>query len=82
MLGCTDVHSRLCPVVSDALPPRDCSPPDSTVHGISQATILEWLAISFPLEVSGHILKIRPVSMMVCFSNHVSLGAGRDKMKK
>ena len=25
----------------------DCSPPGSTVHGISQATILEWVAISF-----------------------------------
>ena len=25
----------------------DCSPPDSSVHGISQPIILEWLAISF-----------------------------------
>ena len=25
----------------------DCSPPGSSVHGISQAKILEWLAISF-----------------------------------
>ena len=25
----------------------DCSPPDSSVHGISQARILEWVAISF-----------------------------------
>ena len=27
--------------------PMDCSPPDSPVHGISQAGILEWVAISF-----------------------------------
>ena len=27
--------------------PVDCSPPDSSVHGISQARILEWVAISF-----------------------------------
>ena len=27
--------------------PRDCSPPGSSVHGISQARILEWVAISF-----------------------------------
>ena len=27
--------------------PLDCSPPDSSVHGISQARILEWVAISF-----------------------------------
>ena len=26
----------------------DCSPPGSSVHGISQARILEWVAISFP----------------------------------
>ena len=25
----------------------DCSPPDSSVHGILQAKILEWVAISF-----------------------------------
>ena len=27
--------------------PMDCSPPGSSVHGISQARILEWVAISF-----------------------------------
>ena len=27
--------------------PRDCSPPDSSVHGIPQARILEWVAIPF-----------------------------------
>ena len=27
--------------------PMDCSQPGSSVHGISQARILEWVAISF-----------------------------------
>ena len=27
--------------------PMDCSPPGSSVHGISQARILEWIATSF-----------------------------------
>ena len=27
--------------------PMDCSPPDSSIHGISQARILEWVAIPF-----------------------------------
>ena len=27
--------------------PMDCSPPNSSVHGISQVRILEWVAISF-----------------------------------
>ena len=36
--------AQSCPTLSD---PRDCSPPGSSVHGISQARILEWGAISF-----------------------------------
>ena len=34
-------------VVSDSCNPMDCSPPGSSVHGILQARILEWVAISF-----------------------------------
>ena len=33
--------------MSDSLRPVDCSPPSSSVHGILQARILEWVAISF-----------------------------------
>jgi len=33
----------LCPTLCD---PMDCSPPGSSVHGISQARILEWVAMS------------------------------------
>ena len=28
--------------------PVDCSPPASSIHGVCQASILEWVAISFP----------------------------------
>ena len=34
--------------------PRDDSPPGSSVRGISQARILEWVAISFP-RLSGYV---------------------------
>ena len=34
---------ELCPALYD---PTDCSPPGSSVHGIFQARILEWVAIS------------------------------------
>ena len=34
-------------VVSNSCVPIDCSPPVSSVHGILQAKILEWVAISF-----------------------------------
>ena len=33
-----------CPTLCDSI---DCSPPGSTVHGILQARILEWINISF-----------------------------------
>ena len=33
--------------MSNSLWPMDCSPPGSPVHGISQARILRWVAISF-----------------------------------
>ena len=40
-------HAQLrqpCPARSD---PTDCSPPGSSVHGTSQARILDWMVISF-----------------------------------
>ena len=36
--------------MSDSLQPLDCSPPDSSVHGILQAWILEWVDIPFSRE--------------------------------
>ena len=34
---------QLCPTLCD---PMDCSLPGSSVHGVFQARILEWVAIS------------------------------------
>ena len=39
----TDSHS----VGPNSLQPMDCSPPGSSVHGILQARILEWVGIFF-----------------------------------
>ena len=36
--------AQLCLTLCD---PMDCSLPGSSVHGIFQATVLEWIAISF-----------------------------------
>ena len=33
-----------CPTLSD---PMDCSLPHSSIHGIFQARVLEWVAIAF-----------------------------------
>ena len=35
--------TQLCPTLCD---PMDCSPPGSSVHGILQARILEWVSHS------------------------------------
>ena len=45
LIGCLRVRSvaKLCPVLCDTV---DCSPPGFSVHGISQARIPEWVAIS------------------------------------
>ena len=37
--------AQLCPTLCD---PMDCTLPGSSVHGIFQAIVLEWIAISFP----------------------------------
>ena len=36
-----------CSVVPNSLQPLDCTLPGSSVHGILQARVLEWVAISF-----------------------------------
>ena len=36
--------AQSCPILCD---PMDCSPQGSSVHGILQAWILEWVAIPF-----------------------------------
>ena len=41
------VISQSHSVVSNSCDPMDCSPQGSSVHGILQARILEWVAISF-----------------------------------
>ena len=40
---CACEVTQLCPTLCD---PMDCSPPGSCVHGILQARILEWVAVS------------------------------------
>ena len=41
--------TQSCPTLCN---PMDCNPPDSPVHGILQARILEWVTISFAKESS------------------------------
>ena len=46
--------AQLCPTLSD---PMNCSLPASSIHGISQARVLEWVAIAFSNCSSQHYSK-------------------------
>ena len=43
-VGCHFEDAQLCPTLND---PMDCSLPGSSIHGIFQARVLEWVAIVF-----------------------------------
>ena len=47
--------AQSCPTLSD---PMDYSLPDSSIHGIFQARVLEWVAIAFSRHIYSTILKI------------------------
>ena len=49
-----------CQTLSD---PMDCSPPASSVHGILQARILEWVAVSFSIINRIGVLKLQSPDM-------------------
>ena len=51
MCVCPVIES--CPAVHD---PMDCSPPGFFIHGIFQARLLEWAAISFSRTNEYHVL--------------------------
>ena len=58
LLQCMKVKSesevtQSCPTPRDAV---DCSPSGSSIHGIFQARVLEWVAIPFSGGASGRLL--------------------------
>ena len=56
------VHAQLCPILCH---PIDCSPPDSSVHGIFQARILEW-GVIFYSRGSSQLRDQAPISCISC----------------
>ena len=41
------VNAKLLQLCLNLCNPMECNPPDSSVHGIIQERVLEWVAISF-----------------------------------
>ena len=63
--------AQSCPTFCD---PMDCHPPGSSVHGISQASILEWIAIPF-FRGSSHP---RNQSQVSCVAGRFFIWATRE----
>ena len=61
------MHAQSCPTLCD---PTDCSLTGSSVHGILQARILEWVAISFS-RGSSWFRDWTHVSCISCFGRQV-----------
>ena len=61
--------AQLCLTLSD---PMDCSLPGSSVHGIFQARVLEWVAIAFsnPYMTIGKTIALTRRALV---SNEISL---------
>ena len=70
--------AQSCPTLWD---PMDCSPPGFSIHGILQARILEWVAISFSRE-SSQPRDGTQVSCITgrCFNLWATREAGIDKI--
>ena len=51
--------TQSCPTPRD---PMDCSPPGSSVHGIFQARVLEWVAIAFSIPLTKPAINCFPDS--------------------
>ena len=72
--------SQSCPTLCD---PMDCSLPRSSIHGIFQARVLEWIAISFSRGPS----QTRDQTWIFCivgrrFTIRATRGSPRQHIKK
>ena len=63
--------AQSCPTLSDLM---DCSLPGSSVHGIFQASVLEWVAIAFGFP--SHLGQINGTPLQYsCLENPMDGGA-------
>ena len=69
--------AQSCPTPRNTI---DCSPPGSSVHGIFQARVLEWVAIAQTDKVSPYVLG--PFSLYFFFLQYRSVIAEDGKSSK
>ena len=66
------LDTQLCPTLCD---PVDCSPPDSSVCGILQTRILQWVTIPF----SSGSPQPREQTQVFCFAGRFLLSEPSEK---
>ena len=66
--------TQSCLTLSD---PMDCSLPGSSIHGIFQARVLEWGAITFS-DNDGKDWKMDQLSILLFIIGHLKLKAEKD----
>ena len=62
--------AQSCPTLSD---PVDYSPPGSSIHGIFQARVLEWVAIAFSMTGTEDVLKVEVPPLKHVQGKHVTI---------
>ena len=75
LLQCRKVKSesevtQSCPTFHDHM---DCSPPGSSIHGIFQARVLEWVAIAFSVNFSKTPIKLKFSTIWIKIYGYVCL---------
>ena len=65
---CACICAQSCPTPCD---PMDCSPPGCSVRGISQARILDQVAISFSTDLPNPGIKLASLSSCSCISGQL-----------
>ena len=71
--------AQSCPTLSN---PMDCSLPGSSVHGIFQARVLEWVAIAFFTDwLRGDQNEVSAVSFILYFISPLSLSPGMGRWR-
>ena len=69
---CERFVAQSCPTLCN---PRDCSLPDSSVHGIFKAKILEWVSFPSPGDLPNTGIKLTSPALVGRFFTRVSWGA-------
>ena len=68
--------AQLCPTLCD---PMDCSPPGSSIHGIFQARILEWIAMPFSRGSSQP--RVRTLTSYIIWETHRQLNRSFNNIR-